>query len=294
MTTSNTIPNSSPNSSAGGSLGRFYFVAWLALGAAGIFYVTIAALAPEVLRNADAGTGALEQTTKQVATLTDTVGQIRTVVAATQSKQQELASGMDVLRNEVSGIKVRLTDLKSVNQSVVERLSGLDGKGVPVVEAQPAKPVQSAAVKAAPTAAPPIEGAVIEDTGSAETPMSSEAALDEANGGAPLVIKAPAKKTAKVAAAAADAKPAAAPGKPYGIELAMSTSPDALKQIWQLFKEQHAGMLNGLSPRSVVSGSNVKLVAGPFPSQAAAAAQCAKLRKEGMSCSPAPLGGTPL
>ena len=104
MTTSNTIPNSSPNSSAGGSLGRFYFVAWLALGAAGIFYVTIAALAPELLRNADAGTGALEQTTKQVATLTDTVGQIRTVVAATQSKQQELASGMDVLRNEVSGI----------------------------------------------------------------------------------------------------------------------------------------------------------------------------------------------
>ena len=131
---------------------------------------------------------------------------------------------------------------------------------------------------------------MIEDIAGTEVPVSSEAALDEANSGGPLVVKAPAKKVVKTASAAPDAKPA----KPYGIELAMSTSPDALKQIWQLFKEQHAGMLNGLSPRSVVSGSNVKLVAGPFPSQAAAAAQCAKLRKEGMSCSPAPLGGTPL
>lgn len=292
------MTSKAPSPASGGSSGRFYFVAWLALGAAGIFYVIIATLAPEALRSADAGQSgsAIETTNKQVAALSQSVSQIKSSVDATQAKQQSLAGGLDSLRNEVSGIKVKLGDLSTLGQSVAIRLNGLEGK--PVTLAAPAgKSAQTAAMKTTPASTPAIEGVVVPDANANDLPVSSEAAADDTQDAAPAaaVIPAPAKKLPKVAALAPDAKPAsAAPARPYAIDLAMSTSPDALRQIWQLFKEQHGELLTGLSPRSVAAGGNVRLVAGPFPSQAAAAAHCAKMRKQGVSCSPTPLAGTPL
>jgi len=265
--------NSKAIEPAASASSRYYFLVWLALGAAGIFYVTVASLAPEALRAAG-------DTETQVAELSSTVSELKTKVDASDSKQKTLASGLEAMRGEMSGLKVKVADIASLDQSVATRLSALEGHPVPAPEAKAdakgaaagAPPVtQEVAAKAAPAAAPPIEGVVVPD----------EPVADAA--------PAPAKKPVKVASATPDAKP-----RPYAVDLAVSTSTDALRQIWQLFQEQHAGVLAGLTPRAAQSGPNVRLLAGPFTSQAAAAAQCAKMRKEGVTCQPTPLAGTPL
>ena len=278
------------NAGAGSSLSRFYFVIWLALGAAGIFYLTIATLAPEALRNADAGQStSIEATNQKVATLSTNLNSVKSSIDATQTKQQAMASGLESLRSEVSGIKVKLNDLGTLGQTTATRVSSLEGKPVPVAGGK----VQGQAATLKPRAAvvPAIVGEVVPLEDTAISGPSSEAAAED------LVPSAPAKKPAKVASVAPVSKdpnkdPAA--NKPYAVNLAVSTSTDALRQIWQLFKDQHGELLSGLNPRSATSGSNVRLLAGPFPNQAAATNYCTKLRNEGMSCTPTPMAGTPL
>jgi hypothetical protein len=262
---------------------RYYFLVWLALGAAGIFYVTIASLAPEALHGLDTGQ-TLESTSQQVASLSTAVGQIKERMDASDGKQQAVASGLDALRGDVGGIKIRLSDIVSLDQSVSTRLSALEGHPEAKTTAGAnggAAATQEIASKATATA-PQIDGLIVPGDGTGEPAAPADVSADGATA-------APTKKPVKVASAAADAKP-----KPYSVDLAMSTSTDALRQIWQLFKDQHPELMAGLTPRSVASGANVRLLAGPFPSQAAAAAECAKMRKEGVTCNPTPLVGTPL
>ncbi len=279
-------------SGKGRSLNRFYVVIWLALGAAGIFYLTVASLAPEALRSADAGTGAIEATNQKVAALSTKVDAVKATVDQTASKQAALTTGLESLRSDIGGIKVKLTDLRNMAQSS-SAATTLDGKPMPPVAAK--TPSQAIAVKPQQTPAPRIVGEVVSadpNVANAAEAMSSESA----DAMLPPVKAAPAKP-AKVAAIAPAPKPAAAapaPNKPYAVNLAVSTSPDALRQIWQLFQDQHGDLLSGLTPHSATSGGNVRLLAGPFPSQAAAATYCTKLVKEGMACSPTPMAGTPL
>jgi SPOR domain len=280
-----------PSHSAGKSnaLSRFYIVVWLALGAAGIFYLTIASIAPEALRSADAGTGGLDATNQKVAALSSTVSAVKATVEQTASKQAALTTGLENLRTDISGIKVKLTDLHAMGQASASA-STLDGKPMPA----PAKAqTQAIAVKRQPVAVPQIEGEVV-----SVDPSAGEAVSSEAVEAILPPVKAASKpvKLAAVAPAAKDPAKAAVPAaaKPYAVNLAVSTSPDALRQIWQLFQDQHGDLLTGLKPHSATSGGNVRLLAGPFASQAAAAAYCTKLVKEGMACSPTPMAGTPL
>ena len=291
--------NRANQAGTGRSLSRFYFVVWLALGAAGIFYVTLASLAPDALRGADAGQGtaAIDVTNKQVAALSTTVNAIKTSVDSTQTKQQALASGLESLRNDVTGIKVKLTDLSAVGQDTATGVSGLDGKSAPAATAKGQG--QNVAAKSNSTTMPTIDGEVIPPDPTLVSGPSSEAAMDGADDTVPTVPAKSAKaaKATKLASAGSDAKDAKkdpAAGKPFAINLAVSQSPDALRAMWQLFKDQHADLLSGLSPRSSPSGNNLRLLAGPFASQAAANSQCAKLRKEGMFCEATPMAGVPL
>ena len=280
--------NSSATAAAtGSSSSRFYFVVWLALGAAGIFYVTIASLAPEALHGAE--TSGIEAINTQVAALSSSMTQLKTHIESSDSRQQTFAADLDVLKGDVGGLKVKFADLASLDQSVSSRLSAIEGQPVPAPGAKASSaasnaPAPTLSIASKGAQAPKIEGVVMPDDSSADAMVPPDPTIDAV---------APAKKPAKIASAAADAKPAAPP-KAYAVDLAMSTSPDALKEIWQLYKDQHPDLFAGLTPRSVASGSNVRLLAGPFPSQAAAAAQCAKIRKEGVICTPTPLAGTPL
>ena len=183
------------------------------------------------------------------------------------------------IHSDISGLSTKFTELSGLEQAVSVRISALEGHATP--DAKAAAGAASAAgstmaISNAPPAAPQIEGTVLPG--------------DTAAAPADTVPVAQAPAPAKpVKVATADTKP-----KPYAVDLAMSTSTDALRQIWQLFKDQHGALMSGLTPRSVASGSNVRLLAGPYPSQAAAASACAKMRKEGVTCQPAPLAGTPL
>jgi len=263
------------------SLNRFYLVVWLALGAAGIFYLTIASLAPEALRTADAGASAIESTNQKVATLSTTVNAVKAAVDQTQSRQATLTTGLESLRNDVSGIKVKLTDLHTLAQSSAEATT-LDGKPMPAAAAKAQS--QAIAVKPQGAPAPKIEGEVV----SVDPSGTGDGALP------PVKAAKPAKVAGLAPAPKDPAKTPAVSTKPYAVNLAVSTSPDALRQIWQLFQDQHGDLLSGLKPNSATSGGNVRLLAGPFPSQAAAASYCTKLVKEGMACTPTPMAGTPL
>ena len=258
---------------AGNTSSRYYYVAWLALGAAGIFYVTIATLAPELLRGADTPAG-MEATNAQVTALSTNVTQISGQVAALQDKQKSMTGDISAVRTDVTGLQAKVTDIDSLNHTNSTRISALEGGTV----SAPGGPAQTGAVPQAIDAKPA--------TGSVPAIVGEVVPADPSVGAAPN--PAAVKKPAKVAST--DAKP-----KPYALDLsAVSTSNAALAELWSLFKDQHPDVLTGLSPRSVAAGSNVRLLAGPFSSQAAAAAACAKLRAQGVTCSPTPMAGTPL
>ncbi len=272
----------------GNALNRFYLVVWLALGAAGIFYLTIASIAPEALRTADAGTSAIDATNQKVAVLSNTVNAVKAAVDQTKNTQIALTSGLESLRTDVGGIKAKLTDLRSMVQS--SAATTLDGK--PLTPASGKPQGQAIAVKQKGAPAPQIEGEVVpmepDSTGSASS-ESADAVLPPVK-----AASAKATKLASVAPVAKDAVKAPPANKPYAVNLAVSTSPDALRQIWQLFQDQHGDLLSGLKPHSATSGDNVRLLAGPFANQAAAATYCTKLVKAGMACTPTPMTGTPL
>jgi SPOR domain len=280
----------SKTSASGTSLSRFYVVIWLALGAAGIFYLTIASLAPEQLRSADAGTGGNDVTNQRVAALTTTVNAVKAAVDQSQTKQVALTTGLETLRADVGNIKNKIAGMQTLAQS--SAATTLDGKPLQL----PAGKVQSQAIAAKQKAAavPQIEGEVVQIE--SPDPNAAAALSSESDDAVLPPVKAP-LKPAKVASVAPTTKEAAkpvTPSKPYAINLAVSTSPDALRQMWQLFKDQHGALLDGLKPHSATSGGNVRLLAGPFASQAAATSYCAKLVKEGMACSATPMAGTPL
>ena len=271
--------NNSNEMATGSSSSKYYFLVWLALGAASIFYVTVASLAPDALRSA--GASGIDATNTQVAALSTSVSEIKAQLTATDGKLQTFAGNFDGLRNDVIAFRSRLEDF---GRSVEKRFAVLEGAQSPGAKASAGPANTTATTQAiatpAPAAAPRVEGVVLPDDIAAPPDPTDATAAKPA-------------KPLKVASVATDTKPAAAP-KPYAIDLAMSTSTDALRQIWQLFKDQHADLLAGLTPRSVTAGANVRLLAGPFPSQAAAAAQCARMRKDGVACTPTPLAGTPL
>lgn len=289
----------------GHGLSRVYFLFWLVLGAGGIFYVALAAMAPEVLRTADSSQGISAQLATEVASLNTSVADVRKALDKQRADQQALAGGVDSMRNDVGAIKARLADLSVFDQTLIGRVSALEGKaGLKTTQAvtKPAPQTAVATKAVAQTEAPAIEGTVepgdSEDAVAVDEPAADATAAETpAKAAAPLPIGAQKPTVAAVAAKpvkVATADDASKPSKPYGLDLAVSTSPEALQQMWQLFKEQHGDLLAGLSPRSVASGANVKLVAGPFPSQAAATAACVKLRKANLACSATPFTGSPL
>lgn len=262
---------------AGATSRRLYNVLWLTVGACGIFYITIATLAPELLRGLDAASG-IDATNAQVAALGTNVTQINGQIASLQDKQKGLAADLGTVRNTVVGLQTQVASIEALDKSITGRLSALDG-GMPVspdVKAPGSAPPVTPAPEAidnrpATGAMPQIDGVVVP-----ADPSTADGASDTP----------PAKKPVK----AADTKP-----KSYAVDLvAVSTSNQALSELWGVIKDQHPELMAGLTPRAVTSGANVRLLAGPFASQAAAAAACAKFRAKGVACTPTPMAGTPL
>ncbi len=112
----------------------------------------------------------------------------------------------------------------------------------------------------------------------------------------------PAKKTKKQQVAATEAAPEAssedvakpAKKKTFGLELAISTSPEALQLNWDLLTERHGDLLKGLTARTQASASDpssYRLLAGPFANAQQAQSMCAKLKKQNVACQVTGFGG---
>src|SRR5450432_1086056 len=94
----------------GSSSSRYYFMVWLALGAAGIFYVTIASLAPEALRAADS-TGGVAEINEQVTSLNTSVTKMAGRVGAVEDNQRRLNTQLVAAQTDVTNLQVKVADI---------------------------------------------------------------------------------------------------------------------------------------------------------------------------------------
>ena len=83
----------------------------------------------------------------------------------------------------------------------------------------------------------------------------------------------------------------------FGLDLGNGTSVESLRAAWTAASRRHASLLQGLMPRvqSRERGKGVavelRLIAGPIPTAAAAARLCAAMIAAGAVCAPAPFEG---
>jgi hypothetical protein len=287
------MSNATLTSGSGSSiLSRIYFLFWLVLGAGGIFYITLAVMAPEGLRGFDLAQSQLvdDSTNQQITALSTGLADIRKSVTDTQSKEATLSTGLDSIKGELSGIKTKLDGLSSTDQGLQSRVSTLEAQMPAKAGKTQAQRVSAAQIPAKP---PTVDGDVVPAQPGVEADASLEPAIAQpATAVAPMKIG-PASAASTTQPAAAKPASAAHP-KPYSIELGYSTSTDALQQMWQVLEDGHGAALTGLAPRAAQSGNNVRLLAGSFPTLAAAQAKCAALRQDGMACTVTPLAGSPL
>jgi|GEM_PF-1649674 len=122
---------------------------------------------------------------------------------------------------------------------------------------------------------------------SAPKAVARESAPREAAKTAPIATGAIAPPAAPVAFGAAKVTQPP-PGRTLGIELSGGESLEALRLGWEQLTRQHAQVLAGLSPRyrTALQGEEqpLRLVAGPFASQADANRACAQLRSKQVAC----------
>jgi hypothetical protein len=92
--------------------------------------------------------------------------------------------------------------------------------------------------------------------------------------------------------------PMAEPAKPeFGLDLGNGPSVESLRAAWTAASRRHASLLQGLMPRvqSRERGQGVavelRLIAGPIPTAAAAARLCAAMIAAGAVCAPAAFEG---
>ncbi len=94
------------------------------------------------------------------------------------------------------------------------------------------------------------------------------------------------------------APPDQGPSKPeYGIDLGGASTFDGLRTLWAAARNRHGALLEGLRPIVTVrevtrpGGVELRLVAGPFGSAAAAARACTTLTNAGAVCQPTVFDG---
>jgi hypothetical protein len=83
----------------------------------------------------------------------------------------------------------------------------------------------------------------------------------------------------------------------FGLDLGSATTVDALRTAWTAALRRHGPLLEGLRPvvqmreRPRPGGMELRLIAGPVPSAAAAARLCVSMTAAGAICAPSPFEG---
>lgn len=236
-----------------------YLVAWLILGAGAIAYLAILGLAPGLVRSeaTTASAASIDKARQELALLGKNVAALEDIVSKQEGDAQALGGQIAALRDELANLRQQLVSVAGANQELQTRLAAVEQGTQQVTKKTTVKAAATTASE--PLEDPAIVGTVIEDQ-----PV-------------PLTKKTTEKKTTETAAAA--------PAKTFGVELAQANSPEALRMNWELLNEQHATLFGGLTAKAAGEGGTYRLLAGPFNSQAAAKAACAKFKAQNLPCS---------
>ena len=292
-------------------ISRAYMAAWmmLALGA-GLY---LAALHFGDFSRDDAATeGKVVQTVpnQEIENLT------RQLMAARQA-QGTLDESISGLRDDIADLHDRIAGLTLADQVIVARVAAAE-KGKPlsrealsdlVNKLSQASPEETSSMTAATVDAGMATSLVADDTAE-EVPAKDDAQLSDTQAMAEAIAQAGASEQQAAEEQVAvvvppDPVPApkvesapkvAAPAKTYGIELAISTSAEALRLNWDLLVERHGDKLGTLSPRAaaIQGDENMRLLAGPFASAAEAKRMCQKLQDANVACRSSDYSGNPL
>lgn len=205
----------------------------------------------------------------------------------------ELRDEIARLQDEIATMRGELRTVAATSQGLAERVDTIENASIQV-NAGEASAVNVSQGKSKAQAAPEdsgITGVVIGDGLGSEDIAASEPAEEP--------VKKPKKKQAETVASSepeASSEEVEQPQKKkaFGLELAVSTSPEALQLNWDLLTERHSELLKGLSARTQASAadpSSYRLVAGPFTNAQQAQSLCAKLKKQNVTCQVTGFGG---
>jgi SPOR domain len=267
---------------------------WSLLGLGALGYLTFAMLAPDLMSSAlpaDASTRTLDKVGQDVAALQDEVTTLRQVVDTQSEQTRQIKATLNDQTGGVEELRRQVTSVASGQQALddrlaqVEALKGTNKQSNRAVPIQPATSQNAAVNPAEPAVDSGLDGLVMDDPNAA-APVAKPKPVAKIVPPTPLVPK--------VQTVQAEAQAPAADGRVFGVELAISESPQALRLNWELMNEQHQAALQGLQAKSAPSGANFRLLAGPFANAQQATAACGRLKQRGLFCKPTPFVGTAL
>lgn len=261
-----------------------YLLLWLILAAGAIVYLAALVLAPTQLV-------AVFGTPKPAATEANAMAEAD--APSTAALETEIAA----LKDQLDQVQGEMRTVVATNQSLTERLETIENASIQVQNGDAAVSVsQKKKQQQADTDDSGITGVVIGADGAG----SEDVAETEAPAKSDKKKKAEerlAEETSETGDQLADASTEAAPKaekRKFGLELAQSTSPEALQLNWDLLNERHGEVLKGLSARAQPNPndpSSYRLVTGPFTSAQQAQSVCAKLKKQNVACQVTGFGG---
>ncbi|MEZ5774106.1 MAG: hypothetical protein R3D33_05195 [Hyphomicrobiaceae bacterium] len=304
-----------------------YLAFWVLLGAGAATYIAALAFAPDTVRSAFTGESreqkAIAELTRAIAALEHRIADVGGDLDAVKEDLAELAAaghGLDQRLSALDGGGAQASaeggDAATAGASDDAGGEGLSTASITVPEDEAAasdadgdeaaaevplaKPAKEAVRKAGKAVAA-LKGSDAEAieavTDAADVAVSSEDLLSTVD----LT-----GESGKSADAAAEAEPSGSWGssvaeapkrQTFGLELAMSTSPEALRLNWDLLSERHRDILGGLSARAQTSPEDpdsYHLVAGPFRSAEDAISACSELQQQSVSCRLTSFSGTQL
>lgn len=265
--------------------GTVYLVLWLLLAAGALVYLSALILAPSQLT-------AFFGSPKPAATEPNDLA--ASDAPSTTALESELAG----LKDQIEQMQGEMRTLVATNQGLTERLETIENASIRVDSGEDAAVSVAQKKKQAEPEDSGITGVVIGADGAGNQsiePSDAEApAKSEMKKKAAESLSEDVGDTGdQVAEITAEQAPKTEKRK-FGLELAVSTSPEALQLNWDLLNERHGEVLKGLTARAQPNPndpSSYRLVTGPFTSAQQAQSVCAKLKKQNVTCQVTNFGG---
>jgi hypothetical protein len=279
--------------------GRFikvYLLTWGLLAAAGLTYLASLAWFPDMLTPARQQQQQAEQDRGLIAAR-QALAEVGSVRRSVVEMQRDLGRLKEVVEEHETHERAAQSRLTALEERVTTMAATPAAPQPAPAFVVPVKPKPAKAQKAAEPQAPTRIISV------AEAPKAEPAPAADTESSAHRP-EAPKIETGSIAAppapitfGAAEVKPSTPARSVYAVQLAASSSLEALRLSWTMLVDRHGATLSSLQPRFVApksEGGPYRLVAGPLPSKADADKVCADMRVDRKGCFSTTYIGEPL